>query len=535
MSDAWEEIQAIKNKRMNLREKLQKRKKEMQNILNSSISFDEKQPAEKAEKCATSSSEVDDALKTDSVVEDNLLSYLSDVAIQLPVNHDQIAQTISQNLSKKVTLEVISNLLQKFAAQNLISINETKKENTVIFQLVSVEHAKLLAMTNEHKSRKRKIKDVVEPVQELLDDSKEKEDKRSKKPPNDNDIMSLLSMPSIKEQESKKVGEEIFDLLSKSTAKERSMAEKFKSQGGAQVKEFCPHGTKAECAKVTGNQTCLKLHFKKILQKHTDEVLGDCSFLNTCFHMDTCKYVHYEVDGEINSKKDAGQEDISMLPVRESATTLFPAQWIQCDLRYLDITLLGKFAVIMADPPWDIHMELPYGTMSDDEMRQLGIPLLQDEGLIFLWVTGRAMELGRDCLKLWGYERVDEIIWVKTNQLQRIIRTGRTGHWLNHGKEHCLVGMKGNPPNLNRGLDSDVIVAEVRATSHKPDEIYGIIERLSPGTRKIELFGRPHNVQPNWITLGNQLNGVKLVDPPLKKSFYERYPDGNCMGPQKSK
>lgn len=49
----------------------------------------------------------------------------------------------------------------------------------------------------------------------------------------------------------------------------------------------------------------------------------------------------------------------------------------------------GKFAVIMADPPWDIHMELPYGTMSDDEMRQLGIPTLQDDGLIFLWVTGR--------------------------------------------------------------------------------------------------------------------------------------------------
>lgn len=44
----------------------------------------------------------------------------------------------------------------------------------------------------------------------------------------------------------------------------------------------------------------------------------------------------------------------------------------------------------MADPPWDIHMELPYGTMSDDEMRQLGIPALQDDGVIFLWVTGRS-------------------------------------------------------------------------------------------------------------------------------------------------
>ena len=42
------------------------------------------------------------------------------------------------------------------------------------------------------------------------------------------------------------------------------------------------------------------------------------------------------------------------------------------------------------------------------------------------------------------YERVDELIWVKTNQLQRIIRTGRTGHWLNHGKEHCLVSNANN-------------------------------------------------------------------------------------------
>lgn len=73
-------------------------------------------------------------------------------------------------------------------------------------------------------------------------------------------------------------------------------------------------------------------------------------------------------------------------------------------------------------------------------------------------------------LELWGYKRVEEIIWVKTNQLQRIIRTGRTGHWLNHSKEHCLVGIKGNP-EVNRNIDTDVIVAEVRETSRKPDEV----------------------------------------------------------------
>ena len=78
-------------------------------------------------------------------------------------------------------------------------------------------------------------------------------------------------------------------------------------------------------------------------------------------------------------------------------------QWICCDLRHIDFRVLGKFDVIMADPPWDIHMKLPYGTLKDKEMKALRSDLIQDEGLLFLWVTGRAMELGRECMKEWGY------------------------------------------------------------------------------------------------------------------------------------
>ncbi|GFZ16932.1 mRNAadenosine methylase [Actinidia rufa] len=91
-----------------------------------------------------------------------------------------------------------------------------------------------------------------------------------------------------------------------------------------------------------------------------------------------------------------------------------------------------------------------------------------------------------------GIQTVEEVIWVNTNQLQQIIRTGRTGHWLNHSKEHCLVGIKGNP-EVNRNIDTDVIVAEVRETSCKPDEMYPMLERTSPRTRKLELFARMHN------------------------------------------
>ena len=31
--------------------------------------------------------------------------------------------------------------------------------------------------------------------------------------------------------------------------------------------------------------TCGKVHFRSLLKSHTDKTLGDCSFLNTCFHM----------------------------------------------------------------------------------------------------------------------------------------------------------------------------------------------------------------------------------------------------------
>ncbi|XP_075219926.1 methyltransferase like 3 isoform X2 [Lycorma delicatula] len=596
MSDAWQEIQAIKNKRNSLRERLQKRKKERQDILNLSDSTNVVSPLNKvlsaegggsgvpspvAVKVSEDQDESDSQQgncidnrinsrvcppQVDPKTETKLLAALCEISLTLPTSSFTLAS------STNVSHDIIVNLLQKFATQQLITVKEKNKDGggAAVIEVIAAEHAKLVAMVNDINNEEEKEKTIKSKETVLIEITgkrkaedeanceiqnkitkfaasttsstvttvtatvTDKEEKRTKEKKT-TDILSLLSMPSAREKENKKVGEEILALLSKPTAKERSLAERFRSQGGAQVMEFCPHGTRADCT----TENCKKLHFKKIIQKHTDESLGDCSFLNTCFHMDTCKYVHYEVDGPtvpVPKEPNCGPALIEEGKVKlgQEATILYPPQWIQCDLRYLDMTVLGKFAVIMADPPWDIHMELPYGTLSDDEMRQLGIPTLQDDGLIFLWVTGRAMELGRECLKLWGYERVDEIIWVKTNQLQRIIRTGRTGHWLNHGKEHCLVGMKGSPANLNRGLDCDVIVAEVRATSHKPDEIYGIIERLSPGTRKIELFGRPHNVQPNWITLGNQVDGVRLVDPDLIKAFRKRYPDGNCMAPPKT-
>lgn len=142
--------------------------------------------------------------------------------------------------------------------------------------------------------------------------------------------------------------------------------------------------------------------------------------------MATCRFVHYEVDLATGTAEQRfellermegeayvlffffgryscrGSESahtigtVMLAPVEE-----LPAQWISCDIRKFDWTIFrGKVKIVMADPPWDIHMDLPYGTMTDAEMKSLRLDLVQDEGLLFLWVTGRAMELGRECMKV---------------------------------------------------------------------------------------------------------------------------------------
>ncbi|KAI0721817.1 MT-A70-domain-containing protein [Cerioporus squamosus] len=395
-----------------------------------------------------------------------------------------------------------------------------------------------------------------------------------------------------------KTMKEVYALMQLPSAKGRLLAEQFRSITGSFepicphiTKDECAKARRESQSPMSPSKgvaaICDRIHFRPLLRPHTDPALGHCSYLNTCYSEPTyaqspsipplpshrqmqygaqgqgpvslpsglgaggrgkekapCRYLHFEVDWDVNDGH--GMPEQRMVPKKKpyrlklglgpegKETTPLPPQWLNCDLRRFDYSVLGKFHVIMADPPWDIHMSLPYGTMTDDEMRAMPIPTLQDEGLLFLWVTGRAMEIGRECLRVWGYTRVDEVVWVKTNQLQRVIRTGRTGHWLNHTKEHMLVGVKtvtdehGNlkfPSWVNRGLDTDVIVSEVRETSRKPDEVYGMIERMCPGGRKIEIFGRRHNTRPGWLTLGNQLGADQIYEEDLRARIKARYPE----------
>lgn len=43
---------------------------------------------------------------------------------------------------------------------------------------------------------------------------------------------------------------------------------------------------------------CDRLHFRRLIFPWTDPSLGNCSYLDTCRHMKTCHYVHYELNDD---------------------------------------------------------------------------------------------------------------------------------------------------------------------------------------------------------------------------------------------
>lgn len=183
------------------------------------------------------------------------------------------------------------------------------------------------------------------------------------------------------------------------------------------------------------------------------------------------------------------------------------------------------------------------------------IPKLLDRSktcYVFLWATQKKIPVARGVLTKWGATQTHDICWVKLNQLNRLVSAGRTGYYFNHAKETCIVGIFKAHGNNNSDYerfagagggasvfnqqvvkDSDVICSKVREVSRKPDEVYGIINRLvGQESKKIELFARNWNVvaaskYKNWVAVGNQIRKTEIDkdDLELKRRFQQTYPE----------
>ena len=191
------------------------------------------------------------------------------------------------------------------------------------------------------------------------------------------------------------------------------------------------------------------------------------------------------------------------------------------------------FDVIMMDPPWQLAtanptrgVSLGYSQLTDHSIADLPIPKLQKNGFIFVWVINAKYQWTLEQFKKWGYESVDEIVWVKVTNSRRLAKSH--GFYLQHAKEVCLVGRRGEkPPGMSdKAVGSDIIFAPRRGQSQKPTEIYELIEEMVPGGKYLEIFARKNNLRDYWVSVGNEVTGTGL--PPEDVAAFEE--DGAVPG-----
>ena len=209
------------------------------------------------------------------VLERRALEQLLNPLLEFPLSCRELSKRLA------VPEALVWELLQKFSAQDLLELHSSE----VLVSAVNADKLSVLAEGVGATGREETVWGKVEGAGGKHSRTLEEV------------IERLLNTPSVREMESRRMGAEILELLSTKSVMEQLQLEKFQSVGGSQLQEFCSHKTRESCRRARGShKACGKLHFRKIIQPHTDESLGDCSFLNTCFHMDTCKFVHYEID-----------------------------------------------------------------------------------------------------------------------------------------------------------------------------------------------------------------------------------------------
>ncbi|MBN3283657.1 MET14 methyltransferase, partial [Polyodon spathula] len=204
------------------------------------------------------------------------------------------------------------------------------------------------------------------------------------------------------------------------------------------------------------------------------------------------------------------------------ATTNTPPVYLQADMETFDLRELKcKFDVLLIEPPLEEYYR-ESGIVANekiwawDDMMKLEIEeIAAPRSFVFLWCgSGEGLDLGRVCLRKWGFRRCEDICWIKTNKNN----PGKTKTLdpkavFQRTKEHCLMGIRGTVRRSTDGdfihanVDIDLIITEEPEIGNieKPVEIFHIIEHFCLGRRRMHLFGRDSTIRPGWLTVGPTL------------------------------
>jgi N6-adenosine-specific RNA methylase IME4 len=191
---------------------------------------------------------------------------------------------------------------------------------------------------------------------------------------------------------------------------------------------------------------------------------------------------------------------------REKKKEEIKQKQIEQSKNYKNVKMPDKiYRIIYADPPWKYNdkQEISslggagkhYLTMTINEICNMKLPKINDDAVLFLWVTAPLLEDVFKIINAWGFKYKAQFIWDKIQH--------NMGHYNSVRHEILLICTKGSCTPDNKKLYDSVQSIKKTEHSRKPDEFRNIIDTLYPYGNRIELFARTKT--ENWDAWGNEL------------------------------
>ncbi len=123
----------------------------------------------------------------------------------------------------------------------------------------------------------------------------------------------------------------------------------------------------------------------------------------------------------------------------------------------------------------------------------------------------------------WGFTYKTNLVWYKVRKDGGPDGRG-VGFYFRNVTELVLFGVRGRMRTLAPARSQvNVLAKQKREHSRKPDELYEIIERCSPGPY-LELFARDR--MPGWTQWGDQVDSYQAPDYPVYTGSTKRLRKG---------
>jgi N6-adenosine-specific RNA methylase IME4 len=144
-----------------------------------------------------------------------------------------------------------------------------------------------------------------------------------------------------------------------------------------------------------------------------------------------------------------------------------------------------------------------YETLTAKEIAALPVPdIMAERSHCYLWVPNALLADGLMVLENWGFTYKANLVWHKVRKDGGSDGRG-VGFYFRNVTELVLFGTRGKIRTLPPARSQvNLLATRKREHSRKPDELYDIVERCSPGPY-LELFAR--YPRAGWAVWGDEV------------------------------